>query len=198
MLRNGRSSEYFVLPTSFSNGSNLVIGIAGGPRKNQYLLEELQLDGSIDYKESSKSVAEQLEETCPNGIDFIYDNVGGQILDDLMLKINPNARVVICGAISQYSGKLNKGLVQGPSNYLKLAERGATMKGFNVMQYMYKIIFAIFGMYWLHLRGKVNMNEHIEEGIESFPKALNHLFTGGSIGKCLVSVNSCRANKKED
>ena len=178
--------------------SNIVIGIAGGPSKNRYLLEELQLDGSIDYKDSSKSIAEQLKETCPNGIDFIFDNVGGQILDDLLLKINPNARVVICGAISQYSGKLNKGLVQGPSNYLKLAERGATMKGFNVMQYMYKIIFAIFGMYWLHLRGKVNMNEHIEEGVESFPKALDHLFTGMSIGKCLVAVKSRSGSKKQD
>eukprot|EP00526_Cylindrotheca_closterium_P001148 CAMPEP_0113660774 /NCGR_PEP_ID=MMETSP0017_2-20120614/33083_1 /TAXON_ID=2856 /ORGANISM="Cylindrotheca closterium" /LENGTH=372 /DNA_ID=CAMNT_0000575439 /DNA_START=199 /DNA_END=1317 /DNA_ORIENTATION=- /assembly_acc=CAM_ASM_000147 len=178
-----------------------VIGIAGGSRKNQYLVEELKLDGSIDYKDSSKTVAEQLEETCPNGIDFIYDNVGGQILDDMLHKINPNARVVICGAISQYSGKLNKGLVQGPSNYLKLAERGATMKGFNVMQYLHKLLFAVFGMFWLHLRGKVTMNEHIENGIESFPKALNHLFTGASIGKCLVAVNSARsatADKKLD
>ncbi|CAJ1948009.1 unnamed protein product [Cylindrotheca closterium] len=178
-----------------------VIGIAGGPRKNQYLIDDLQLDGSVDYKDSTKTVAQQLEETCPNGIDFIYDNVGGQILDDMLLKINPNARVVICGAVSQYnSGKLNKGLVQGPSNYLKLAERGATMKGFNVMQYLHKLPFMLFGMFWLNLRGKVTMNEHIETGIESFPKALNHLFTGASIGKCLVAVKSgnTTADKKKD
>merc|ERR1712232_1468054 len=128
------------------------------------------------------------EETCPDGIDFIYDNVGGKILDNLLAKINPNGRVVICGAISQYSGKLNKGLVEGPSNYLKLAERGATMKGFNVIQYMSKILFMLFGMWWMHLRGKVRMNEHTEHGIESFPKALKKLFTGGHLGKMIVSV----------
>ena len=135
-------------------------------------------------------MAEQLEESCPDGVDFVFDNVGGSILDDLLLKINPNARIVICGAISQYSGKLNQGLVQGPSNYLKLAERGATMKGFTVMQYIQKLPRALFKLYWLHLRGKVNMKEHVEEGIESFPTALNHLFTGVSIGKCLVTLNS--------
>merc|ERR1712125_74516 len=109
---------------------------------------------------------------CPDGVDFIYDNVGGTILDALLNKIKPAGRVIICGAISQYSGNLNKGLVQGPSNYLKLAERGATMKGFNVMQYLPRLLFACFGMFWLHLRGFVKMNEHIENGIESFPKAM--------------------------
>ena len=167
-----------------------MIGIAGGPRKNQYLQEELKLDGSVDYKHPTKTVAQQLDEICPTGIDFIYDNVGGEILDALLSKINPNGRIIICGAISQYSGKLNKGLVQGPSNYLKLAERGATMKGFNVLQYLHKLPFALLGMFWLYMCGKVTMKEHIEKGIASFPKALHHLFTGHSIGKCLVSVNS--------
>jgi NADPH-dependent curcumin reductase CurA len=165
-----------------------VIGIAGGTDKQDFLMNGIMLDGSIDYKHPEKSVSEQLEEVCPEGVDFIYDNVGGQILDDLLLKINPNGRVVVCGAVSQYSGKLHKGLVHGPSNYLKLAERGATMKGFNVMQYLSKILFAMAGMFWMHLRGKVFMKEHIEHGIGSFPTALNKLFTGGHIGKCLVDV----------
>ena len=168
-----------------------VVGVAGGPMKCQYLAGELKLDGAIDYKNSEKSLEEQITATCPDGIDFIYDNVGGTILDQLLAKINPGGRVVICGAISQYSGNLNKGKVEGPSNYLKLAEKGAEMKGFNVMQYIAKVPLALFGMFYYYIRGKVRMSEHIEVGIQSFPHALAKMFTGGSnghIGKMLVKV----------
>jgi hypothetical protein len=171
-----------------------VIGIAGGHTKNLYLLDELSLDGAICYKRTDKSLEDQLDEICPSGIDFIYDNVGGSILDTLLAKINPGCRVVICGAISQYSGNLNKGKVQGPSNYLKLVEQGAQMKGFNVMQYMYKIPLAMIGMFYLYMRGKVKMTEHVEKGIQSFPHALNKMFTGRHIGKMLVDVTATGEN----
>lgn len=172
-----------------------VIGVAGGDRKYAYLLNDLKLDGAICYKTVDKSLGEQLAELCNNGIDFIYDNVGGSILDTLLANINPGGRVVICGAISQYSGNLDKGKVQGPSNYLKLAERGAEIKEFNVMQYMYKIPMALFGMFYLYLRGKVQMTEHVEAGIQSFPQALNKMFTGGHIGKMLVNVKGVMLDK---
>lgn len=165
-----------------------VIGVAGGEKKSTYLINDLGLDGAIDYKSASSTIEEQIDEVCPDGIDFIYDNVGGSILDALMAKINPCGRVVICGAISQYSGNLNKGKVVGPSNYLKLAERGAEMKGFNVMQYMYKLPLALCWMFYLYMRGKVQMTEHVEKGIRSFPFALHKMFTGGHIGKLLVDV----------
>ena len=165
-----------------------VIGVAGGPRKFKYLVEELKLDGAIDYKSSQESLEDQIAAQCPEGIDFIYDNVGGNILDELLAKINSGGRVVICGAVSQYSGNLHKGKVEGPSNYLKLAERGAEMKGFNVMQYFIKIPLALCGMFYYHLRGKVQMTEHVEKGIGSFPHALAKMFSGGHIGKMLVQV----------
>ena len=166
-----------------------VIGVAGGPRKCEYLVEEpLKLDGAIDYKSPEESLEDQIAAQCPEGIDFIYDNVGGTILDELLAKINSGGRVVICGAVSQYSGNLNKGKVEGPSNYLKLAERGAEMKGFNVMQYLIKIPLALCGMFYYHLRGKVQMTEHVEKGIGSFPHALAKMFSGGHIGKMLVQV----------
>eukprot|EP00527_Entomoneis_sp_CCMP2396_P006068 CAMPEP_0198141708 /NCGR_PEP_ID=MMETSP1443-20131203/4656_1 /TAXON_ID=186043 /ORGANISM="Entomoneis sp., Strain CCMP2396" /LENGTH=375 /DNA_ID=CAMNT_0043804527 /DNA_START=35 /DNA_END=1162 /DNA_ORIENTATION=+ len=165
-----------------------VVGIAGGKQKQAFLLNDLGLDGAVDYKGTESTLEEQLEKCCPNGIDFVYDNVGGEILDALLYRINPKARVVICGAISQYSGNLNNGKVQGPSNYLKLAERGAEMKGFNVMQYMYRLPFSIFGMFWLYMRGKVNMKEHIEQGIESFPMAMSKMFVGGHVGKLMVNL----------
>jgi NADPH-dependent curcumin reductase len=166
-----------------------VIGVAGGTEKQQYLLNELKLDGAIDYKSRHHSISAQLNEVAPNGIDFIFDNVGGDILDTLLAIIQPGAKVVICGAISQYSGNLNKGKVQGPSNYLKLAEQGATMKGFVVTQYMLRLPFAIVGMLYFYVRGFVSMREHVELGLESFPKALAALFTGDHIGKLLVNVS---------
>lgn len=174
-----------------------VIGVAGGPKKGKYLTEELGCDGVIDYKCSERSVTAQVAEICPDGIDFIYDNVGGGVLNALLYSINSGGRVVICGAISQYSGKLNNGTkregccgVEGPSNYLKLAERGAEMKGFNVMQHIAKLPFMLVGMMYLWARGKVTMTEHIEEGLENFPRALQKLFTGETIGKTLVRVRS--------
>ena len=170
--------------------SKRVVGIAGGPVKCAYLMEELHLDGCVDYKHPKKSVAEQLAEFCPEGIDFFYDNVGGEVLDACLDCINPKGRVVICGAISQYSGNLNKGSVQGPSSYLKLAERGAIMVGFNVMQHMLSLPVGMVSMLWWYFRGIVSLQEHVEPSIASFPLALQKLFTGGHIGKMLVNVEA--------
>ena len=167
-----------------------VVGIAGGKIKTEFLLNELKLDGAVDYKCEDKTLEEQLKECCPNGIDFIYDNVGGKTLDAILDKINPRGRVVICGAISQYSGNLNKGKVQGPSNYLKLAEQGAVMAGFNVMQYMSRIPLALLGMFWYYMMGKVKMIESREQGIKSFPTALEKLFSGQNIGKTIVELKT--------
>merc|ERR1712232_598983 len=132
-----------------------------------------------------------------DGIDFVFDNVGGGILDALLVRINPKSRIVVCGAISQYSGNLNQecektgkpSKVEGPSNYLKLAERGASMMGFNVMQYLRKLPFMVAGMFYLWMRGRVRMTEHVEDGLESFPFALQKLFTGKTIGKTLVRIS---------
>lgn len=169
-----------------------VVGIAGN--KNDYLLNDLKLDGAINYKDDTSSLEEQLDEACPDGVDFVFDNVGGDTLDALLERIRPGGRVVICGAVSQYdSGSVNKvdgQKVLGPSNYLKLAERGAEMRGFNVMQHMHKLPIAVFFLFWYYVRGKVRMTEHIHKGIESFPTALASLFNGGNTGKTLVKIEN--------
>ena len=168
-----------------------VVGIVGGPTKTTFLRDSLKCDGVVDYKDSARSLEDQLKEACPNGIDFVFDNVGGETLNTLLGMMNTGARVVICGAVSQYSGNLNKGKVQGPGNYLKLAEKGATMKGFVVTQYMKRIPFVLMNLFWYHLRGKVQVVEHIENGIESFASALEKMFSGGQhIGKLLVKVTA--------
>jgi len=173
-----------------------VVGIAGGEKKCKYLIDELKLDDCIDYKSEDKTLEEQLKESCPNGVDFFYDNVGGTTLDAVLESINPKGRIVVCGAISQYSGNLNKGKVHGPSSYLKLAERGASMAGFNVMQYMSSLPKAMFWILWYKWRGQLSLKMHVENGIESFPSALQQLFVGGHTGKMIVDVASGIVNKE--
>ena len=165
-----------------------VIGIAGGVAKKAYLLDELKLDGAVDYKDKDKSVGAQLDELCPDGVDFYFDTVGGATLDAVLQRIKSKGRVVVCGASSQYNGNLNVGTVQGPSNYLKLAERGATMVGYNVMQYFSRVPLAMIHMLWLMWRKKIFMTEQIELGIAAFVPAMIKMFTGGHKGKLMVDV----------
>lgn len=167
-----------------------VIGVAGGEAKHKFLTSTLKLDAAIDYKSSTKTIDEQLEALAPNGVDFFFDCAGGDILNAVLRKINAKGRIVICGAASQYSGNLNHGKVQGPSEYLKLAERGATMSGYNVMQYMSSLPIALISLLWAWYRNRVVMHEHVEKGIKSFPGAMEKMFNGGHTGKLLVEVSS--------
>ena len=99
-------------------GASTVIGIAGGPHKAAFLVDELGFDFAIDYK--NEDVSTRLREVAPNGVNVMFDNVGGDILDAVLEQIAQGARIVICGAMSQY-GQMQQ--VSGPRNYLKLAER---------------------------------------------------------------------------
>lgn len=157
-----------------------VIGIAGGPGKCSFL-KDIGCDDSIDYK--SGDVASQLKSLAPEGLDLFFDNVGGAILDAALDNLAMGARVVICGAISQYS---DMAAVQGPALYLRLAERNASMRGFTVDHYT-----SQFPEMEAHLarwarEGKLQMPEHIESGLERFPVALTMLYNGGHRGKLLV------------
>lgn len=165
-----------------------VIGVAGGEKKVVFLTDTLHLTGAINYKSTTETFADQLEKLCPDGIDFMMDQVGGSQLDDCLRQINPGGRVVICGAVSQYSGNLNKGKVEGPSEYLKLAEKGATMKGFNVMQYMTSLPMAVTSLLWHWNMGRVVVHEQVEDGIDSFAPAMEKMFSGGHIGRLLVKI----------
>ncbi|MBD5606600.1 MAG: NADP-dependent oxidoreductase, partial [Candidatus Eremiobacteraeota bacterium] len=107
-----------------------VIGIAGGPEKCADLTRELGFDGTIDYK--SQPLGAALRDLCPNGIDVYFDNVGGDTLDACLARLASHARVVICGAISQYN---NTTPVKGPSNYLSLLVNRASMQGMVVFDY---------------------------------------------------------------
>ena len=160
-----------------------VIGIAGGQRKVTYLTERLGFDAAIDYK--NEDVNARLRELAPNGINVFFDNVGGPILDAVLDNLAMQARVVVCGAISQYDDLDN---VTGPSMYLRLAERQSSMEGFAFFHFPESI-----GPAGAELRkwlddGSLVMDEEILDGIERYPEALQFMFNGGNLGKLLVKA----------
>jgi len=168
-----------------------VIGVAGGADKCAFLMEEMGLDGAIDYKSKTATILEQMDKLCPEGIDFMFDNVGGEILDAVLVRLKKTGggRIVLCGGITKYNTKkaaLNGG---GPEDYLKLAERQGIMAGFVVWNYAHKFPFAIRYMIYLKWRGLLKTFETRSQGIESYPITLNGLFTGGPLkGKAMVDL----------
>ena len=160
-----------------------VVGIAGGKEKCKVLIEELGFDGVIDYK--NEDVTAGLKRECPKGVDVFFDNVGGDILDAVLSQLNFKARVIICGAISQYN---NKEAVKGPANYLSLLVNRARMEGFIVMDYADRYVAAGQEMAGWLAKGQLKSREHIVEGLETFPETLMKLFSGENNGKLILKV----------
>ena len=159
-----------------------VVGIAGGPEKCKYVVDTLGFDACIDYK--NENVYKALKEHCPDGIDVYFDNVGGDILDAALANLRMHARVVICGAISQY----NSTNIEGPRNYLSLLVNRATMQGMVVFDYAarYKEAGMQMGM-WM-MQGKLKTEEDVYEGIENFKSTYERLFNGDKRGKLVLKV----------
>ena len=160
-----------------------VVGIAGGKEKCNLLIEELGFDGVIDYK--NEDVIAGLKRECPKGVDVYFDNVGGDILDAVLSQLNFKARVIICGAISQYN---NKEAVKGPANYLSLLVNRARMEGFIVMDYADRYVAAGQEMAGWLAKGQLKSREDIVEGLETFPETLMKLFSGENNGKLILKV----------
>ncbi len=159
------------------------VGIAGGAKKCDYIIKELGFDAAIDYK--SEDVGKGLAAHCPQGIDVYFDNVGGDILDLVLARINRGARVALCGGISQYN---TTGPMQGPSNYLSLLVNRARMEGFIVTDYASRFAAAAGEMAGWMAAGKLKSKEDIVPGIEHFPETLLRLFTGENFGKLILKV----------
>ena len=164
-----------------------VIGIAGGADKCQYLIDELGFDGAVDYK--NEDVRKGLKRECPKGVDVYFDNVGGEILDDVLTRINYKARIVICGAISQYN---NTTAVKGPSNYLSLLVNRARMEGIVVFDNIKNYGKAATEMAQWISEGKLKAKEHVVVGLEQFPETLMMLFNGENFGKLVLKVDHNR------
>jgi NADPH-dependent curcumin reductase CurA len=162
-----------------------VVGIAGGADKCGYLTRELGFDAAIDYKAEDVSAA--LRKHCPKGIDVFFDNVGGDILDAALANLAPRARIVICGAISQYNNTVP---VKGPSNYLSLLVNRASMTGMVVSDYFSRMPEARVVMAQWIKGGKLKTREHIVDGLQTFPETLLMLFSGKNDGKLIIKVGA--------
>jgi NADPH-dependent curcumin reductase CurA len=160
-----------------------VVGIAGGRAKCDWVVNELGFDACIDYK--AGNVKAGLKEHCPKGVDVYFDNVGGEILDDVLARLARGARIVICGAISQYN---NTTPVQGPKNYLSLLVHRASMKGMVVFDYADRFPQAVAELAGYLKEGRLKSKEDTVAGLQNFPEALLKLFSGENFGKLVLQV----------
>ena len=160
-----------------------VVGIAGGKEKCDFVVNELGFDACIDYK--GGDVKDGLKQHCPQGVDIYFDNVGGEILDTVLTRINLKARIVICGAISQYN---NTSAVKGPANYLSLLVNRARMEGIVVFDYADRYHTGVAAMAKWMKQGTFKSKEDIVDGLENFPEALLMLFEGKNFGKLCLKV----------
>jgi NADPH-dependent curcumin reductase CurA len=159
-----------------------VVGIAGGPEKCAYLMD-LGFDAAIDYK--SQDFRAALKENCPDRINVYFDNVGGDILDAVLTRLARGARIVICGAVSQYNAE---GPFRGPGNYMALLVDRARMQGFVVFDYADRYLEAAMEMAEWMAAGSLKTKEDIVEGLETFPETLLKLFKGENLGKLIIKV----------
>ncbi|SMP56849.1 NADP-dependent oxidoreductase [Noviherbaspirillum suwonense] len=160
-----------------------VVGIAGGREKCDFVVNELGFDACIDYK--TGSVKDGLKQHCPKGVDVYFDNVGGDILDAVLTRINRKARIVICGAISQYN---NTTPVKGPANYLSLLVNRARMEGIVVFDWADRYHEGAAQMAQWMKEGNFKTREDIVDGLENFPQTLLMLFEGRNFGKLILKV----------
>src|SRR5678816_1380912 len=158
------------------------VGIAGGPAKCDWVVRELGFDACIDYK--SGPVKDGLKAHCPGGVDVYFDNVGGDILDAVLTRLNRKARVVICGAISQYN---NTGAMNGPKNYMSLLVNRARMEGMVVFDYAERYPVAVAELAGYLKDGRMKSREDVVEGgVAAFPETLARLFSGQNFGKLVL------------
>ena len=167
-----------------AKGASKVVGIAGGPEKCAEVVEKYGFDACLDYR--ADGLSRSIREHFAKGVDLYFDNVGGDILDAALANIAMWGRIVMCGAISQYNVEDLRG---GIANTSMLIMRRATMKGFIVLDYEKRFAEAQLELATMVLSGTLAHQEHVVDGLENAPEALNLLFSGGNHGKTLVSVD---------
>lgn len=160
-----------------------VIGIAGGEDKCRWLVEEAGYDAAIDYK--AGDLRRQIKEHCPNGVDVIFDNVGGTILNDMLGEISTGARVAICGGISRHE---TGSLPTGPQNYFNLVFRRSTMTGFIVLDWAAEFPAIRKRLEGFVQDGRLTYREDMQQGFENAPATFKRLFSGKNRGKQLLKL----------
>lgn len=164
-------------------GAKLVIGIAGGPEKCRWIVEKAGYDAAIDYK--NEDLGKRLSELCPAGVTAYFDNVGGEILDTLLLHMAPRGRILICGAMS--SGYVDT-KIPGPRNYMRICTHMLTVQGILLFFYRDRLQEGAMQLARWVKAGKLHVEENIFEGFEKAPALLPTMFTGKNPGKMLLKV----------
>jgi NADPH-dependent curcumin reductase CurA len=160
------------------------VGIAGGPEKCRYVTDELGFDACVDYK--GGRLAADLKAACPKGIDVYFENVGGEILDTVLLQMNLFGRIAVCGLISGYNATEAP---PGPKNIRALLTQRLRMQGLIVFDWAKRADEAIAQLGAWYKEGKLKIREDVREGgIDAFPDVLNLLYTGGNFGKLVLKV----------
>ena len=159
------------------------VGIAGGKDKCDWLVKEAGYDAAIDYK--AGDIRDQIKQHCPGGVDVIFDNVGGKILDSMLSRIATGARVVICGGISRYE---TGSLPAGPQNYFNLVFRRGTMAGFIVTDWASEFPAIRQRLERFIADGRLTYREDIQHGFENAPDTLKRLFSGANRGKQMLEL----------
>jgi NADPH-dependent curcumin reductase len=160
------------------------VGIAGGPEKCRYVVEQLGFDACVDYK--AGDLAKALKTACLNGIDVYFENVGGEILDTVLLQMNLYGRVAVCGLISSYNAT---SLPEGPKNLRALLTQRLRMQGLIMFDWVARIPEALDQLGRWHQEGRLKLREDVRTGgIDAFPDVLNLLYTSGNFGKLVLKV----------
>ncbi len=161
-----------------------VVGIAGGPEKCRYVTDELGFDACIDYK--AGSLGARLSEACPNGIDVNFENVGGEILDAILPRMNTFGRVAVCGLISGYNATEP---MAGPSNFRAVLTQRLTVRGLIVTDWAPRIREAVTQLGEWHSTGKLKIREDVRTGgLAAFVETLNLLYSGSNNGKLVLKI----------
>ncbi len=165
-----------------------VVGIAGGPDKCRWIVEDLGFDAAIDYK--AGNVRSELKAHAPDGVDVFFDNVGGVVLEGVLARLARGARVVICGAVSQYNATEPP---PGPSNYMQLLVARATMTGFVIFDHADRYGEGVAQLAsWLQ-SGELRSHEDVVHGdVAEFPDVLLRLFRGENTGKLVLALDGAR------
>ena len=160
------------------------VGIAGGPDKCRYVTQELGFDACVDYK--GGKLAADLKAAAPNGIDVYFENVGGDILDTVLLQMNRFGRIPVCGLISAYNAT---SVPAGPKNLRCVLTQRLKMQGLIVFDWADRVPEAISELGAWYKAGKLKIREDVREGgVDAYPDVLNLLYTGGNLGKLVLKV----------
>ena len=161
-----------------------VVGIAGGAEKCRWIQQDLGFDAAIDYK--SEDVGAALDRLCPDGVDISFENVGGPIMDAVFSRLRLGGRMALCGMISGYNSDAP---MAGPTDFGRILMNRLTVRGFVVIDYFARASEAFADLSEWIAAGKIHWKDHVIDGLEEAPDALQRLFTGNHDGKLIVKIS---------